>query len=125
MIYNKLHSFMPFIYMQTGVNWQEKEREIVALKLLKRFTTRGVLRDLQISIFVCPGQGLDVWTVGPGGGRRERSCFEVEVIYSRRQPSSGVSGGGGMEGPLEGGKKGKREMRRLLLIFFTLCSKAH
>ena len=92
-IYNKLHSFMPFIYMQTGVNWQEKEKEIVALKLLKWFTTRGVLRDLQISIFVCPGQGLDVWTVGPGGGRREKSCFEVEVIYSRRQPSSGVSGG--------------------------------
>ena len=34
-----------------------------------------------------------MWTVGPGGGRREKSCFEVEVIYSRRQPSSGVSGG--------------------------------
>ena len=78
--------------MQTGVNWQEKEKEIVALKLLKCFTTRGVLRDVQISIFVCPGPGLDVRTVGPGGGRREKSCFEVEVIYSRRQPSSGVSG---------------------------------
>ena len=51
-------------------------------------------------------------TAGPGGGRREKSCFEVEVIYSRRQPSSGVSGGGccdGMGGgSLEGGKKGKR-----------------
>ena len=68
-IYNKLHSFMPFIYMQTGVNWQEKEKEIVALKLLKWFTTRGVLRDVQISIFVCPGPGLDVWTAGLGGGR--------------------------------------------------------
>ena len=33
-----------------------------------------------------------MWTVGVGEGRRERSCFEVEVIYSRRQPSSGVSG---------------------------------
>ena len=62
------------------------------MKLLKGFTTRAVLRDVQISIFVCPGPGLDVRTVGPGGGRREKSCFEVEVIYSRRQPSSGVSG---------------------------------
>ena len=49
-------------------------------------------------------------TAGPGGGRRERSCFEVEVIYSRRQPSSGVSGGdaelGWGGGPLEGARKG-------------------
>ena len=50
---------------------------------------------------------------------REKRCFEVGVIYNRRQPSAGVSKEGGRRRRRRGGsKKGKWEMRRLLLISF-------